>query len=178
MFFGGAYLRAVSFGVTLHILHGCQCVKASNNPAAEGQGTCECAQRRAPQRPCPRSMPGRGGESGRRLQAHEVPTQAKDTDRLDSDRPTGWDRALGLERKPSWLAVFYWDPAHPLLPHCGCFSATTTELRSVTETTGPQSWKYPLGLHRKSLLTPGREVGERRQRRRGIQDRSKESPRG
>lgn len=35
----GTYLRAVSFGVTLHILHGRQCVKASDNPAAERWGT-------------------------------------------------------------------------------------------------------------------------------------------
>lgn len=34
----GTYLRAVGFGVALHVLHGCQCVKAPNNPAAEGQG--------------------------------------------------------------------------------------------------------------------------------------------
>lgn len=31
------YLRAVSFGVTLHILHSCQRVKAPDNPTAEGQ---------------------------------------------------------------------------------------------------------------------------------------------
>lgn len=36
-FFLATYLRTVSFGVTLHILHGCQCVKAPNNPAAERQ---------------------------------------------------------------------------------------------------------------------------------------------
>lgn len=74
----GTYLRAVSFGVTLHILHGCQCVKAPNNPAAEGapehvpRGTprgpvptaCRLHRPGAGQTSCRSSRARRGGRAG------------------------------------------------------------------------------------------------------------------
>lgn len=36
LFSQGMYLGAVGFWVALHILHGSQCVKAPDNPVAEG----------------------------------------------------------------------------------------------------------------------------------------------
>lgn len=44
----GTYLRSVSFGVTLHILHSCQRVKTPNNPAAENRAGASCSLSRVP----------------------------------------------------------------------------------------------------------------------------------
>lgn len=55
----GTYLRTVSFGVTLHILHSCQRVKTPNNPVAEGRRGSSCTLSSVPSRQS-RDMP-RGG---------------------------------------------------------------------------------------------------------------------
>lgn len=125
--FWGANLRTVSFGVTLHILHGCQCVKAPHDPVAERRGApLNVPRPRHPkgQVPTARQEAGLrlGPGCGPRKAPHRVRGQRTQTDGRQKDRRTGQDSGPGAEGPKAILAsclalsTVLWEHSAPTAP--------------------------------------------------------------
>lgn len=109
--FWSTNLRAVGFGVTLHILHGCQCVKAPNNPAAERQGApLNVPSPRHPKGQVPMACQEAGLRTGLGCRSRKAPhgVRAKGTDRQTDgrlkDQRAGQDSGPGGEGPKAILA--------------------------------------------------------------------------